>query len=553
MDALLGLGFHSATRVDGPTADARNDALEALREVVLGRTPAAAAPAAPGSCPAAHAASAAAAAVTDEPMWKVKERMAHFEAQREQRIEEELARKEEDRMKALPPNVLVDAVSVSSSSTAPPPGGAQKPLVRHVVVKDMLKVAARSQVELPRTGLFKQKAPIGLYAVFDGTPCAASTGASAAEFCARSFHTRFLSSLSYATSQFPNEAFVRTVLRNTVLDLERELHSQFPDAKYGCAAAVAVIIGDYVFTACIGQCGVVLADAALAVSGDIGLAKNELQLRPVNLTGLSQANAGSHSQPMQDGITIVRGHGSSPPTVAAVELRGCDQHPFLLLTSSSVTRVLTDDDLIKVASFYRTQPRACCGQVATKALEACNGGPGEQCVVMQICWLPRRQKPGDPISKAFAVPAAKKAKLGHPKNMLSMRLRHILVKYQQPGKLTAGPTSKKLPTVKEAEAMLRRAIRDLQKQITDAKKTPKDADDIVKLQTATFVQLCREMSSCPSSQKPGTMCGDLGWKMPDDLAKMGASVSEKLGSLKLGQWSDITPSDNGLHLFQRIA
>lgn len=61
----------------------------------------------------------------------------------------------------IPPNVLVDGICVGGS-------GAGKPYTRHALVKDLRKVADRSKVDFPMTGLFADRAPIGLYALFDG-------------------------------------------------------------------------------------------------------------------------------------------------------------------------------------------------------------------------------------------------------------------------------------------------------------------------------------------------------------------------------------------------
>merc|ERR1740129_2079504 len=121
------------------------------------------------------------------------------------------------------PNVLVDAVALGG-----PSDGKQKPLVRHVIVKDLNKIGTRLKLEHPKTGVFASKAPMGLYAIFDGQSCAGEPGPMAAEFCARNFHLKLLKRLADLSPESADEASVRAALAGSFEDLDQELLAQ-PD------------------------------------------------------------------------------------------------------------------------------------------------------------------------------------------------------------------------------------------------------------------------------------------------------------------------------------
>jgi len=155
-------------------------------------------------------------------------------------------------------------------------------------------------------------------------------------------------------------------------------------------------------------------------------------------------------------------------------------------------------------------------------------------------------------------PAAKKAKLAAGKDsMRSVRLRHLLVKFndgKQPHAQQVDAKGKPVTrTRSEAEVVLRKAIRELQKELSTQLRRPKDGTEMVTMQSKKFAELCRNYSDCPSAQKGGAMCGDLGWMMPDQLGRMGTNFKENIDVLRVGEWSDITLSHQGLHLVQKIA
>lgn len=481
-----------------------------------------------------------------------------------------------------PPNVLVDAVSLGGPSDAK-----QKPLVRHVLVKDLNKIGTRLKFERPKTGVFRNKAPMGLYALFDGQSCAGQPGPMAAEFCARNFHTKLLKRLSDLPAEGADEAAVQGALAATFEDLDQELLENQPEVNDGCGAAVALLIGETVFTAVLGQCNAVLCrmeegtrSVAVRLGGRQGTIESDL-MRIRYAGGGVYGDGGSMRirHPLGPDSPVSRSLGDrywkdiqtgllkaplvlATPEVQSSGLRPSDDHPFLLLCASTVAAALGPQELIDIASEYSKQPRAACGEIATRAASARAGAA--QCTVLQACFLPPRRPPGDNKKRApgtagpepppSSYPANKKAKVvtAPGGGTQSMRLRHILLRYQD---APSAPKDGKKPTRtrQEAEAVLRKALGDLRDDLRACKKAPKDAIELVGVTSKKFTELCRSLSECDTARKGGNMIGDLGWLSPEELTNMGGSFKEVVDVLLPGQFSDIAATDQGLHLVQRVA
>jgi len=471
-----------------------------------------------------------------------------------------------------PPNVLVDAVSLGGPSDAK-----QKPLTRHVFVKDLNKIGTRLKFEHPKTGVFDNKAPMGLYALFDGQSCAGEPGPMAAEFCARNFHMKLLKRLSDLPADFVDEAAIQTALLGTFEDLDQELLAQ-QDVTDGCGAAVALLIGERLFTAVLGQCSAIMCVASgpakftpVKLGGRQGIMENDVMR--IRFAGGAVHGEGDFARlrhPTGAESSVSRSLGDrhwkdvqltgsksplimSLPDVQCVALKGSDEHPFLLLTSSSVASAVLPQELVALGGEFEQQPRAACGEIVTRALPARAGAA--QCTAVEVSFLPPRTS-GDNKKRAPGTagpePPAKKAKVMNSRGgtTLSMRLRHILVRYQD------GPqkdVKKGVRSRQDAEAMLRQALRDLRADLKAIKKTPKDAMELVAVTTKKFAELCKRISECETAKKGGTMCGDLGWLTPEDLARFGGSFKEVVDVLMPGQFSDIAATEQGLHLVQRVA
>jgi len=477
-----------------------------------------------------------------------------------------------DMMPPDAPNVLVDAVSLGGAA-------GQKPLVRHVLVKDLNKIGTRMKFEHPKTGVFSNKAPMGLYAIFDGQSCAGEPGPMAAEFCARNFHTKLLKRLAELSPEAADEANVQAALVRTFEDLDVELLTNQPEIMDGCGASVCLLIGQTVFTAVLGQCSAALCAAEgtanfapVMLGGRQGVVEADI-LRIRFAGGVVYGDGknvrirhpsgqeSSISRSLGDRIWKDPAASKSPlvvsiPEVHSVVLGSSDQNPFLILATSTVASTLNIKELVDIGGEYLRQPRAACGEIATRALVA-NAGSA-QCTAVKVCFLPpkdddhKRRAPGSSGPELRPQQPVKKAKVTNARGgtTQSIRLRHLFVKFAD-GLPKDG--KKPLRSRQEAETILRRALLELKQEVKSLKKPPKDATEIVTATSKKFQELCRKSSECESAKKGGAMCGDLGWLTPEELAGMGGSFKEVMEVLMPGQFSDIAHSDQGLHLAQRVA
>lgn len=484
-----------------------------------------------------------------------------------------------DRKPIRPPNLLVDAVSLG--------GPSGRPFARHVLVKCLRKVADRSKVDLPSTDLFKDKAPMGLFALFDGQAGAGEPGPAAAEFCARNFHKKVMDNLSALPPHCTSEAFVKAALVKSFEDLDQELLDTQPDIKDGCGAAVVLTVGDHLFTAVLGGTEGVLCEVPDAggagrprhlgkSQGRCYLPEERSRLVRVGANVVGEGNDARVCGPGGLTSAVTRSLGdavwkrpasgvsvlSCMPEVQSLKLSWADKHPFLILASRPVSEALTSQELLDLGlSVYPMQPRAATGEASTLAMDKIMadkppGTPPPQCTTVMVWFLPGGPSGGvDDDSPAVKDegPAKKKAKVGAsagPSELASARLRHILVRFQDGAKDQPGIKNRI-----EAEAVLRRIARELKAELDELRKKPgmtRKPEELA-LRSEKFSKLCKEHSECPTSQKGGGMCGDLGWMSKDAQRKLGDAFREGIAVLRPGDWSDITASVDGLHLIQRIA
>jgi len=245
----------------------------------------------------------------------------------------------------------------------------------------------------------------------------------------------------------------------------------------------------------------------------------------------------------------------SSPELRSIVLRRAE-HPFVLLLASPILVGMNPQELVEIAQEFPQQPRAACGEMATRAVKATMAALGErgQCTALEVCFLPVDERRFTTSSEQ--PPAAKKAKLtGTASGTQSMRLRHILITFSDganPTKETGTKGSKTTRTRQEAETMMRELIGDLRKDML-ALKNPKDVVEVVSKTTTKFVALCRKHSECETAKKGGNMCGELGWMTPEDRGMYGATFKDVVDVLLPGQLSDIALSNVGVHLVQRMA
>lgn len=412
-------------------------------------------------------------------------------------------------------NTIFDAVS------SPLDDPRAKPLVRHVLIKDLRKVAGSMKATLPAEGLFSNRAAIAFFAMFEGdseTP----SGPEAAEWCARQAHAKLLSHLCSLPGAV-NEMSITGALSRSLNELTAELRAS---QHVACSAMVALHVNNRIFTAVLGHCGGVL------------VLPDGVNTKPTSLR--------SKADLPPEGM-------SRPPDVRCFAMTW-DKPPYALLLSSAVTERITEPFLVKVAEDFDTKPRAICGEIVSAALAAVLEVPRDtaQCTAIAIFFRP--SKATEDAFKALRPdpPPAKKAKTSA--SMQSVRLRHILIKHKN---CAASKDEVKAITRSEveAEAVIRTALRELVQEARE-RKVPADAK---KAATAyiqpspKFVKLCKELSECSTAKNAGGMVGDMGWLGEDSLHSFGPSFRDASKALQVGQWSDVVRTGQGVHILQKIA
>lgn len=504
------------------------------------------------------------------PLWKLKQQGQipnHFQQVEEAKeLQAKEQREEEEAAATL--RVVVDAVSL---------GRVEYNLVRHLIVKDLRKVAARSKISLPTTGLFENKAPLQLFALFDGQSSAEGAGPMAAECCAKTLLPKLLRNMSAIPQGYENATFLKACLKKAFEDLDKEVLRNQPSIQDGCGGAVALLVGEKLFTAVCGKCELILVEAgqrrgvkqdpckAVNMGSQQGswsipedqkfLVDNGGMVFPGEGGKLMTSNPQGHTTAVSRSIGDRAWKGSmgglpgsvklvrSMPETRYTDISWADRHVALMLTSAPVSYIPTDQASVTISDF-ELKPRAASGEIASRAACAPQNG-NAQCTTIVVYFVPKDDK-------VVQEPAAKRAK----KEAESVRLRHIVVRHME----TSSPFDpvRNVPvnrSPQEAEAMLRQALQELILEAKSIKLPAGKKPGAAAFQpTPKFASLCKELSECPTAQKGGGMIGDLGWLQPDELkSRFGPAFSEAVKNLNPGQWSDLATSEMGIHIFQRIA
>jgi len=238
----------------------------------------------------------------------------------------------------------------------------------------------------------------------------------------------------------------------------------------------------------------------------------------------------------------------------------------LLLATKPIAEAMDTQELVDAARGFPAQPRAACGEITAQAT-AKGLAPSDQGTVVEVWFLPGGPSAGigaaeDDVSGAsgnVSEAPRKKAKisagLAAPGGETrSARLRHILVRFQD-GRLAPDGSKQASRTRPEAEALLRKLLREFRIELDELRRRHgklRKIEDLA-LRSDKFLKRCKEHSVCPTAQKGGGMCGDLGWVTREAQRKLGKEFHEAVSVLRPGDWSDIVASTDGLHIVQRIA
>lgn len=116
--------------------------------------------------------------------------------------------------------------------------------IRHVVIKDLIKVASALKIAIP----FPQDVSSGLFMVFEGDPLAA-------EHCAKGLHAKLLKRLAkLTTSTMVSGPELGRTLASSLIDLDAEVREKQVGGE-GCSAAAALVVGNRIGIVLAGSCG----------------------------------------------------------------------------------------------------------------------------------------------------------------------------------------------------------------------------------------------------------------------------------------------------------
>jgi hypothetical protein len=491
----------------------------------------------------------------ETPLWKLQQEghirpldtkniQTKEDVEREKKLEEDSAA-----------NNLFDAVS------SPLEDPTAKPMARHVLIKDLRKVAAKMKIALPNGGLFANRAPISLFAMFDGQFSSDDgAGAVVAEWCARQAHAKLLSNLASLPSDLLDEKITAGLVAKTMEDLDNDLRA---NQQQVCGAVVVLMVGNRVFTIALGFCGGLLSLSAAKANAEtksnlISIRSQQSQEREAMirgkggsatmLPGLLGSEQGKINQPIPAPGGLLR---------FLTEVR-CfpitwERNPFALMASAPVMQRLPEADLIKVAQDFEGKPRAICGEIVAMALKKAPSD-GSQCTAVAIFFRASKASEAGSSSVGPSPPPAKKAKTSG--QLVSVRLRHIMMKHRKCSEPKDPVRSKDVTRTEfEAETIIRGALGQLQREVREAKvpADPKKAAAAFLQPSPTFIKLCKELSECSTAKNGGGMLGDMGWLSEAQLSGFGPVFAETGKTLQVGQWSDLVPTAEGIHIIQKIA
>jgi len=366
------------------------------------------------------------------PLWKLKQQ-GQLPKIAQQQAEEQEAKKaaeldaQEEEEAAEKFRVQVDAVTFGRSESG------EKPLVRHVIVKDLRKVAARQRVSLPTGGHFDGKAPVLLFALFDGQSCAEAPGPLAAEWCSKNMLPKLLRNLSALPPGYENDVFIKATLKKTFEDLDKDILVGQPAIHDGCGASVAVLIGERLFTAVCGNASAVLCEAGNKSGSQVNLKPQNMGEKqgychiPEEQKFLTENGGAMFTS--ETGATLVSGPGGAVaqvsrslgdrawkgetggipgsvkllrgiPETRSAELSWGEKHHCLILASAPVAGAVNPEDCAKLASQLGSRPRATAGEIVAKAAAF---SATTQCTAVVVKFVAKE-------GQATSQPAAKRQK-----------------------------------------------------------------------------------------------------------------------------------------------
>jgi len=413
---------------------------------------------------------------------------------------------------------------------------------RHVLVKDLVKAAQSLRLSIDHLDQ-----PCAIYALYEGhrgTPSASNAGNSCAEFCAKNLHQKLLLKLS-AFRGYWDDKRLEATMQEIFVELDNEYCAKHPSAVDGCSALVALVTGERLVLASVGDvAGVIIMQNGEAreplkphalrdpddddddsddQAGGPAAAESAIRLAdaPIRWT-----RAFGDSDFKRPGSAVQL---SAVPDVSVIYLN--QQYRGVALVCRALYNAIGKS--VAVSTVFRRsrgRPRIASGALVDAAVQWMGKVEVDIGLGSIVVFF-------DGIEENAASPQ-KRRKTEQP---TQVRLRHILLKHKECKSTVDKVRNKQVKRTRgEAERMLRAVLEECE---VDALKC-----------TKAFTQRCREISECSTSLTAGDLAGDLGWVKPGkNEAKFGPSFDTAAFALQIGQLSDIIDSDSGVHILLRAA
>lgn len=408
---------------------------------------------------------------------------------------------------------------------------------RHILVKDLNKAA-----QSLRTSIEHLDRPAAIYALYEGHRGAGSsgTGNMCADYCSKNLHQKLILKLSAFRGFWDNGRLERT-MKESFEELDEEFAAKFPSETDGCCAMVALVLGQRLILASVGD----VAGVVVTKTGEPLVPIKPHALRdPDDDEEDSDDNDGGAAEQMAEpgqfrwtrsfGDLEVKRAGSgsrlvATPDVSVINLNQSHRGVALVCRElfNNIGRGVAVSTVFKRSG---GRPRMASGALVDAAVQWLGHIEGAMNLGSVVAFF-------DSTDEVTSNPA-KRRKVEQPSQV---RLRHVLLKHKECKSTTDKVRNKQVKRTRgEAERILRAVLEECE---ADPKRC-----------STMFTQRCRELSECTTSQVSGELAGDLGWVKPGkNEAKFGPSFDAAAFALQVGQLSDLIDSEQGIHILIRAA
>lgn len=408
--------------------------------------------------------------------------------------------------------------------------------VKHVIVRDLTKAAQALRMSIEH--LDRPSAMYALYEGHRGTP----PGNSCVDFCAKHLHGKLLPKLA-AFRGYWDDARLEAAVRESFEELDAMYREKNPGTADGCSAAVALLLGNRLLVASLGDISCVLC-----------LRNGETE-RLVQAHAVPDPDASEDEDDDEDESAV----GSAKPSASSSDarpIRWTRAFGDLDLKSGDLAGQLSATPDVKILHLQSSHSGF--AFICRALYQSIGGSPAVSTVFRRSIGRPRMASgalvdaavqwlgqvgPDSGLASVVAffdkvdaadAPRAKKARTSE---LSQVRLRHILMKHRDCKSAMDKVRNKQVKRTKaEAERLLRAVLEEC------------DGDRDRKI----FTQKCRDLSECQSCLKAGDLVGDLGWQKRGQ-GKLGDVFESMAFSLQINQLSDLSDSDQGVHIVLRTA